>query len=763
MTRRTYRRRRHSAGLGISRKSLLAGLGALIAALGLMTLWAYFSADQQPLIRRWLEVLTSYLGWAAYLAPLFLLGLGGLLLQQAARRPWRWPWLELTGLFILLVVALALTNLLADGPLVSCSASLGGLVGCMLGTGLVVLVGSVTAVILLSVAGVAGLLLVLHIPLKRVTWLLAILLRWIALMARRLGLLAASAWRGFRRALQDKQPSQPVINLPKPAPARPASPPSTAPAAPASEHQAVASQAVVPTQPSSGAAESADLLTCAPQAGHRNWVLPAVRDILLARQDAQISVADIRARARVIEQTLQSLGVPATVVEVNPGPVVTQYGIEPGYLERYDRYGEIQRSKVKVSRIAALSNDLALALAASPIRIEAPVPGKGIVGLEVPNGQVATVGLRGVIESQEFLDVDSKLAVALGRDVSGRSVVADVLKLPHMLIAGATNSGKSVCLNAIIACFLLHNTPDELKLILVDPKRVELSQYNGIPHLLAPVVVEPERVLGVLNWLTREMDRRYRTFSAAGARNIEVYNAKAASLGEERLPYIVLVMDELADLMIVSPEDVERAICRLAQMARATGIHLIIATQRPSVDVVTGLIKANFPARIAFAVTSQIDSRVILDTPGAEKLLGRGDSLFMSPSSPQLLRVQGCFVSEGELSKLIAFWRTQANMPVQEPRSTTAVPVVQPQLWSEEDLGAIADGQDNQMLAKARDIVTKTGKASVSLLQRNLGIGYTRAARLIDQLEKEGLIGPATGTSKPRELIVHDKDNKIIE
>ena len=383
--------------------------------------------------------------------------------------------------------------------------------------------------------------------------------------------------------------------------------------------------------------------------------------MLAESEETPLSLSDIREKTHTIEETLRSLGVPVTVVEVNPGPVVTQFGLEPGYVERRDREGKIKRSKVKVSRIAALSNDLALALAAAPIRIETPVPGKGIVGLEVPNLEKSTVGLRGVIESDQFRSLNSRLGVGFGRDVSGEAVVDDLTDLPHLLIAGATGSGKSVCINALVACLLYHNTPDDLKMLMIDPKRVELSVYNGIPHLLAPVVVEVDRVVGVLGWVAREMDRRYKVFARVGARNIESFNEMSAARGETHMPYIVVFIDELADLMMAAPDEVERSICRIAQMARATGIHLVIATQRPSVDVVTGLIKANFPARISFAVTSQVDSRVILDTPGAEKLLGRGDALYMASDSPKLLRVQGCWVSDGEINRLVEFWKGQAQ------------------------------------------------------------------------------------------------------
>lgn len=761
MAKRVYHNRRKTKRPWLDKTRIMVLLGLTLIAVGVATLWAYVSSAQGPLVAAWLIFLDQSLGWARYLIPLLLFGLGVWTIRQGNKRPWRWPWLELTGAFVILIVALALTSLLFDNPLVATQASAGGTVGRMVGTGVRVLVGQPSAIILLLVCGIAGLILILHIPFKSVVWSVGIVLVWVASLFQRFGFLVARGWRWFKHMVERK-PQAVKLSAILPIAQGPAHP-EAATTHPAGIKKTLTTspQRKEGTDPSSDVEE---VNTDGNIRGITSWVLPSVADMLLVRQDSQMSLGDIRNKARIIEETLRSLGVPATVVEVNPGPVVTQFGIEPGFVERYGRDGEVQRSKVKVSRIAALSNDLALALAASPIRIETPVPGKGIVGLEVPNGLLATVGLRGVIESTEFKALDARLALAIGRDVSGGAVVADLAKLPHLLIAGATNSGKSVCLNAIISCLLLHNTPDELKLVLVDPKRVELSQYDGIPHLLAPVVVERERVISVLNWLTREMDRRYRVFSAAGARNIGVYNESAQKNGEEKLPFIVLVIDELADLMIVSPEDVERAVCRLAQMARATGIHLVIAIQRPSVDVVTGLIKANFPARIAFAVTSQVDSRVIIDSPGADKLLGRGDALLMAPDSPQLARVQGCYVSEGELSRLVQFWKAQVVSPAPNTAPQNASgPGLQQTLWPLEPAGNEPDQADELILARAREVIRREGRASVTLLQRNLGIGYTRASRLIDQLEREGLIGPATGTSKAREIKTENTEEKSIE
>lgn len=430
-----------------------------------------------------------------------------------------------------------------------------------------------------------------------------------------------------------------------------------------------------------------------------------------------------------IEETLASFGVAARVVGNHCGPVVTQFDVQP---ER----------GVKVKSITALQNDLALALAAPTIRIQAPVPGKPVVGIEIPNTSATVVTLRELLESEQYRDARSPLRVPLGKDVAGTPAVIDLAKMPHLLIAGATGSGKSACVNALIGSLLYANGPDQVRLMMVDPKMVELTVYNGVPHLLSPVVTQMDKVVGVLQWALREMEQRYKLFAETTVRNITRFNEKAESLGLKRLPYIVLVVDELADLMMVSPEDVEDAICRLAQLARAAGIHLIIATQRPSVDVVTGLIKANFPARIAFAMTSQVDSRTILDTVGAEKLLGRGDMLYQPPDAPKPVRLQGAFLHDQEIERLVEFWH---RSPLQEAVQRVA----------EEEFAAAAkaaESQEDDLIEEAVRVVREYQHASVSLLQRRLKIGYARAARLMDQLEARGVVGPADG-SKQRPVL----------
>ncbi|MFQ3568559.1 MAG: DNA translocase FtsK [Aggregatilineales bacterium] len=514
--------------------------------------------------------------------------------------------------------------------------------------------------------------------------------------------------------------------------------------------------------------------------GRKAWRLPDLGALLSTGQDQELNHALLLERARVIEDTLSSFGAPGRVVEVRTGPVITQFGVEPDYIA--GRGGK--KNRVKVSAIAALDKDLQLALGAKSIRIEAPVPGKGYVGIEVPNDQASIVSLRDVMESQEFRRIKSPLAIALGQGVDGTPVAADLTAMPHLLIAGTTGSGKSVCVNTIIASLLLRNTPEQLKFIMVDPKRVELTGYNGIPHLVAPVVVELERIVSVLKWVTREMDERYRRFSNAGARNIEDFN-KHLPASEQPMPYIVVIIDELADLMMLAPDETERVITRIAALARATGIHLVIATQRPSVDVVTGLIKANFPARIAFAVAGSVDSRVILDQPGAERLLGRGDMLYMSGDSPAPVRLQGVYVSDNEISAITRFWRDQltdedlanASRPIlsafaldeaSRERETAsgstarswapggASRAVQQAFWDRADDSGGSDGDDDGedvMYGEAVELVRRLNKASVSLLQRRLRIGYTRAARLIDMMEERGVVGPPVEGSKPREVL----------
>ena len=563
-------------------------------------------------------------------------------------------------------------------------------------------------------------------------------------------------------------PAAPARTLPNARPAQATKvPPAEAEPAPAPVRPRIGTATPRARQAAAPAREAPTPPRQTTTAKQMHFEMPDFRRILRKGAEQDVNDEILLDKARVIEDTLSSFGAPGKVVEVNPGPVITQFGVEPDYL--INRSGK--KTRVKVGSIARLDADLALALAARSIRIEAPVPGRGFVGIEVPNDDVALVSLYDIMDSPEFKHIDSKLRIALGLAVDGTPVAADLTAMPHLLIAGTTGSGKSVCVNAIIACLLLSNTPDDLQFIMVDPKRVELTGYNGIPHLVAPVVVELERIVGVLQWVQREMDERYRKFAAITARNIEDYNKKIGP-GERKMPYYVVVVDELADLMMLAPDETERLLARLAQMARATGIHLIISTQRPSVDIITGLIKANFPARIAFAVASSVDSRVILDQPGAEKLLGRGDMLFQSPDAAAPVRMQGVFVSDDEINRITRYWKAlpvdDANAPESRElfksapagtgsaRRKSSQPA-QRALWDEEQVpGSSGDdgGSDgDDMYEEALDLVQRLGKASISLLQRRLRIGYTRAARLIDMMEAEGIVGPAASGSKPREVL----------
>jgi S-DNA-T family DNA segregation ATPase FtsK/SpoIIIE len=460
--------------------------------------------------------------------------------------------------------------------------------------------------------------------------------------------------------------------------------------------------------------------------------------------------ADIDRAIATIEQTLTDFGLVGAVTEVRQGPSVTQYGVEPGYINRHDAAGDLVRQqKVRISQIANLRADFALALAVSRLRIEAPVPGRGIVGIEVPNMDRAGVRVRDVLDSSAFRTLDAPLGIALGQDVSGSAVAIDLAKMPHLLIAGTTGSGKSVCIKTIITSLIVNNTPDTLQLVLIDPKRVEMLRFNGLPHLLGPVEVEGERIIGVLRWVVSEMERRYALFATANARNLVAWNRME---GHDPLPRLVVLIDELADLMGQFGAETERTLCRLAQMARATGIHLVVATQRPSTDVITGLIKANFPARIAFAVASGTDSRVVLDTGGAEQLLGNGDMLFLSPEASVPMRVQGSFVEDEELERLLAFWEQEIPPPETPPDPPWQAMLVR--------MKVIEDTDDE--LEKAIALCQKYDTISASLIQRRLRVGYPRAARIMESLYEMGLVeDPKTGGKTRKSYVSADQEDPL--
>lgn len=482
-------------------------------------------------------------------------------------------------------------------------------------------------------------------------------------------------------------------------------------------------------------------LTTAPGEDKGVWEYPPIT-LLSDGPGQKADRGDTRKNADVIEQTLDSFGITAKVAEVNSGPAVTQYALKIAL-------------GTKVSKITSLSSDLALALAAptGQVRIEAPIPGRDLVGIEIPNRGLEFVTLKRMLESPVLRKAKSRLAVALGLDVSGNPLVADIAKMPHVLVAGTTGSGKSVLINAWICSLLFRTSPQEVRLIMVDPKRVELTGYNGIPHLLTPVIVEQDKILSALRWTMNEMEHRYKQFAEVGVRNIDGFNELS---GFQAMPFIVILIDELADLMAYAPVEVEDTICRLAQMARATGIHLVLATQRPSVDVITGLIKANVPSRIAFNVSSMIDSRVVLDMPGAEKLLGRGDMLYIPPDQAKPTRIQGTFVSDQEVAKVVEFFKKQ-QIPVQYTEEVTTQPTASMKK-SGQSMGG-GDGKD-QLFEDALRLICQHDRASASLLQRRLSVGYARAARILDQLEEAGIIGPGEG-SKPRDVLVKNADDYL--
>ncbi len=722
---------------GISPDRKLDLIGVILIGVGLFSIVSMLSATQGLISRAWVDLLAGGFGWGMVVLPLGFLA-GGLWLVVRTfgdRLPRLRPEQVIGALLLYLVLLSAMQAVLvpqdwAQSLELARQGRGGGLIGAVLLQALLGALGLWGTVIALVAVGLVGIVLTVGVSVpelfasvgRGISWLRRPFLgeRQTVGQRRRAGVATPGSRPGpFRSTPPGKVGTSAVPLAAKPELASPLP----------SSHE---------TQPSAQMA----------------WVLPEMHEVLESGAVGKADDEFDRERATLIEETLLAFGAPAKVVEVNRGPTITQFGVEPDFVE--GRGG--RRIKVKVSKISALADDLALALAAPSIRVEAPVPSKGYVGIEVPNTEISLVALRDVMEAEAFQKLNSHLRIGLGQDVSGHAVSADLGAMPHLLIAGTTGSGKSVCVNAIIACLLLQNTPDDLRLVMVDPKRVELTYYNGIPHLLAPVVVELERVVPALQWVSREMDERYHRFAKDGTRNIDDFNQKAQQAGQKPLPYLVVVIDELADLMMLAPDETERVITRLAQLARATGIHLVIATQRPSVDVVTGLIKANFPARIAFAVASSVDSRVILDQPGAERLLGRGDMLFQSPDAPAPIRMQGAFVSERELNRLINHWRLMgvstpppaAQAAAPGPAIPPGVPLKQAPLWEEVET---SEGDGDALFGEAVEIVRQMHRASISLLQRRLRIGYTRAARLIDDLEEKGIVGPAQQGSQAREVL----------
>jgi S-DNA-T family DNA segregation ATPase FtsK/SpoIIIE len=647
---------------------------------------------QGPFLTKLYLILAHYFGWGIIFFP-FLLMVAGLMLL---RLQWR----------------LAHPNVLVGGLLLlfsSIALSRSGLVGFEIWQNLAFLITSVGAFLFLLGFAFIGLVVFFNTSLEE---MLLFLGKIFSLLRRAT---TRSQLNGKRLPFQIKEQrasEKPALKIPAEA----------------------AKPAMSPADLESGKSPLKSL-----SAEGQVWEYPSL-SLLADGLSGKADRGDIKGNAEKIEKTLESFGISARVSEVNLGPAVTQYALEIAL-------------GTKLSKVTALANDLALALAAptGQIRIEAPIPGRSLVGVEVPNRSLEIVSLKRMLTSEQMKRNKSKLAVALGLNVSGEPIIADIGRMPHVLIAGATGSGKSVCIHSFITTFLFRASPAEVRLILIDPKRVELTQYNGIPHLMTPVIIEANKVLSALEWSIQTMDERYKKFAEVGVRNIEAYNELA---GFTAMPYIVIIIDELADIIMFAPADVEDKICRIAQMARATGIHLIVSTQRPSVDVITGLIKANISCRIAFNVSSQVDSRVILDTPGAEKLLGRGDMLFIPPDQAKPARIQGTFVSDGEIRKLIDFLK-KFEAPPDYSEEVTKIPVRTQASRFEE-----GEEEQDELFDDAVRIVCNFERASASLLQRKLKVGYARAARILDQMERAGIVGPSEG-SKAREIFNQNAQNYL--
>ncbi len=714
---------------GVSPQRRVDIVGIILLFIGVLTLISLFVQSGGSVTGWWVRNISRLIGWGVYLLPVALITFGAWMLFRNVEHLPRMSAERTAGIILFFINLTGWFHLLIDGGFTEASmGSGGGYLGAAVKLGFVSTLGKPGAIVALIAWLLISLILTLDLAMANI-------IKWLGDALKQLG---GKLQQGFSRLMAQLHERRQAR--------RQSSQAQTAQGKPHAETQPAPAGTVITEPISASGPAGLDRLPKEPV-----WVLPDPSEILDPAIEPPDDAENDRHRARVIEETLRSFGAPAHVVDIRRGPTVTLFGIEPDFVT--SRNGKM---RVRVSKITSLADDLALALAAARIRIQAPVPGKGYIGIEVPNRHIALVSLQEVLTSPAYQELDSPLKIALGKDVSGNPVAADLTVMPHLLIAGTTGAGKSVCINDILACFLLNKTPDELRLVLVDPKRVELTGYNGIPHLLSPVIVEAEHVVGALQWMLREMDQRYRKFSETRTRNIADYNVYCAKNQLKKLPYLLVVIDELSDLMMLAPDETERAITRLAQLARATGIHLIIATQRPSTDILTGLIKANFPARIAFAVASSVDSRVILDQPGAERLLGRGDMLFQAPDAPAPVRIQSAFVSDAEINRLAAYWRgfSVSGVAPERPdqpaafQSSHGVPFKQVPLWEE-----VEDENLDSKFNEAVDTVRAEGQASVSMLQRKLRIGYTRAARMIDEMEARGIVSEPNPKTQIREIL----------
>jgi S-DNA-T family DNA segregation ATPase FtsK/SpoIIIE len=685
--------------------------GVFLLTVGLLTLLAMLDLTQGVVTSWWADLLQRWFGWGSYLIIPVVVGVGLVLVVKRSETVEKIRWGRILILELAVFAGLALLALAEEGSLERASE---GLDGGLVGWGLAELLGTFI----------------------RPAWLLGFILVVVIFLSVFIGsgftAYLARLAENYSRRGAGYEDADPAVTIGEQDGVEQPAKKKKVPRLPAEYRKKFKIQ--VDEEKSA-------------KPPKRDERLPDL-DLLLNEQTSKPDERNINLTAGLIEKTLAEFGIPARVIGFQVGPTVTQFAVEPGFVEKAGSEEEIKRQKVRVAQIAALSRDLALALSAPSLRIEAPVPGRPYIGIEVPNTRSTVVRLRPILETEAFYKFGSPLTIALGRDVSGQAVVADLASMPHLLIAGTTGSGKSVSIAALTTCLVMNNTPEDLRIVMIDPKMVELVRFNGLPHLYGKVETKLERILGVLRWTVSEMDRRYKLLEISRSRNIDTYNRKMRKKRDsEPLPHIVVMIDELADLMMMVPDQTEQTLVRLAQMARATGIHLIVATQRPSTDVVTGLIKANFPARISFAVASSIDSRVILDFTGAESLLGRGDMLFLPPEAGSPIRAQGVMVTDQEIERLITYW--QENYAAQDEQAPPW-----DQLLEQDAILA----QKDQLIEKAIAIVQETQRASASMLQRRLRIGYPRAARLIDELEDLGIVGPSQGGGREREVLIGPDD-----
>lgn len=730
----------------------------VVIALGVVTFITLIpGVNSGALIGAWVRFLVFAFGWAAYPVAGMITALGLLWLRHLVHRVTAWRWRPFLGFELALVGLQTLTYALINQQswrLVE-SGKGGGVIGWALFLFLSDYFGPLITGVVMGLVVIIGIALALDLTRKdlqifghRMSEV------WQAWRAQQ------AANRAIRQAARQAQTFDTPAETYSPAAGVAVSPIARAPVPVKSDSaQTGAAERASRSREVKTKPKIHQPQTIAKARRTRGSLHLAPLDLLRESRTAGMDPQEIEHKSNIIERTLEQFGVPAQVTEVRPGPTVTQFGVSPGYISRGSDGGRPR--KVRVSQIASLADDLALALAASSLRVEAPVPGRAVVGIEVPNAESSLVGLRAVLESEAFRKCGKPLCFAVGLDVAGGPQVADLSRMPHLLVAGTTGSGKSVFVKALAASLVMHNSPDELRLIAIDPKIVELSHLNGLPHLLGSAETEVESGLRVLRWVAHEMDERYKLFAKSVARNLDDYNAKIARRKpssdedeEQPLPRIVVLIDELADLMMSEPEETERTLTRIAQMARATGIHLVVATQRPSTDVVTGLIKANFPARVSFATASGVDSRVILDTPGAESLLGNGDLLFLPPDASAPMRAQGCFISDDELEEIIRFWQKEAGAtPAKAPWEVLSEQEG-PTQWRIEGLSEDAD-----LLEQAIAYATNRGKVSTSGIQRQLRISYPRAARLMEEMEKMGLVEPQVSAGRKRRVILGGDDD----